>query len=137
MSTNADTNPARSTPRGENVEGNWTIDQWLLEDQFISYGDVSNNDGRVMSLVKRVVLDVLKPHQPNVLEFAQTIAGQSKGCRVKVTVLEVDDKTETLRVVIEADDLDFDAVQEVIADMGASLHSIDEVEVHATSEPRS
>ena len=90
-----------------------------------------------MSLVKRVVLDTLKPHQPNVLEFAQTIAGQSKGCRVKMTVLEVDDKTETLRVVIEADDLHFDAVQEVIADMGASLHSIDEVEVHATLEPRS
>lgn len=90
-----------------------------------------------MSIVKRVVLDVLKPHQPNVLEFAQTIAGQGMGCRVQVTVLEVDEKTETLRVVIEADSLRFDAVQEVIADVGASLHSIDEVEVHGGTEPRS
>jgi hypothetical protein len=101
------------------------------------YREVSNNDGRVMSVVKRVVLDVLKPHQPNVLEFAQTIAGQSKDCRVQVTVLEVDDKTETLRVVIESENLHFDAVEGVLADMGASLHSIDEVEVHGASEPRS
>jgi hypothetical protein len=90
-----------------------------------------------MSIVKRVVLDVLKPHQPNVLEFAQIIAGQGIGCRVQVTVLEVDEKTESLRVVIEADSVQFDAVQEVIAHVGASLHSIDEVEVHGGNEPRS
>ena len=88
-----------------------------------------------MSVVKRVVLDVLKPHQPNILEFAQTIARQNEGSKVQVTVLEVDEKTETLRVVIEADRMHFAAVQEVIADMGASLHSIDEVEVHADPSP--
>lgn len=88
-----------------------------------------------MIAVKRVVLDVLKPHRPNILEFAQTIAGQGEGCRVKVTVLEVDEKTETLRVVIEAERVHFGAVQEVIADMGASLHSLDEVEVHGDSVP--
>ena len=76
-----------------------------------------------MIAVKRIVLDVLKPHRPNILEFAQTIAGQGEGCRVKVTVLEVDEKTETLRVVIEAERVRFGAVQEVIADMGASLQS--------------
>ena len=39
-----------------------------------------------MPLIKRVVLDVLKPHQPNVLEFASAIADKHSGCRVKVTV---------------------------------------------------
>jgi len=88
-----------------------------------------------MSVVKRVVLDVLKPHQPNILEFAQTIARRGDGCKVQVTVLEVDEKTETLRVVIQADRVQFSAVQEAIANMGASLHSIDEVEVHGDSLP--
>ncbi|MEN8763583.1 MAG: DUF211 domain-containing protein, partial [Thiogranum sp.] len=37
-----------------------------------------------MSLIKRVVLDVLKPHQPNALEFAGVIADRHSGCRVKV-----------------------------------------------------
>jgi hypothetical protein len=29
-----------------------------------------------MSSIKRIVLDVLKPHQPNALDFASTIADQ-------------------------------------------------------------
>ena len=32
----------------------------------------------LMPLIKRVVLDVLKPHQPNVLEFASAIVDKNK-----------------------------------------------------------
>ncbi|MDH3220290.1 MAG: DUF211 domain-containing protein [Gammaproteobacteria bacterium] len=82
-----------------------------------------------MVLVKRLVLDVLKPHQPNVLEFSQTIAKAGGNYRVCITVLEVDENTETLQVVVEGNAIDFDAVQTGISDLGGSLHSIDEVEV--------
>jgi hypothetical protein len=87
-----------------------------------------------MVLVKRLVLDVLKPHQPNALEFSQALAKSGGDYRVCVTVLEVDEKTETLQVVVEGDAIDFDAVQSGISDLGGSLHSIDEVEVQ--SEPQ-
>lgn len=82
-----------------------------------------------MVLVKRLVLDVLKPHQPDVLEFSQAIAKVGGDYRVCTTVQEVDEKTETLQVVVEGDAIDFDAVQSSINDLGGSLHSIDEVEV--------
>jgi len=82
-----------------------------------------------MVLVKRLVLDVLKPHQPNVLEFSQALAKAGGDYRVCITVLEVDEQTETLKVVVEGDAIDFDAVQSGISDLGGSLHSIDEVEV--------
>lgn len=82
-----------------------------------------------MALVKRLVLDVLKPHQPNVLEFSQAIAKAGGDYRVCATVLEVDEHTETLQVVVEGDAINFDAVQSSISDLGGSLHSIDEVEV--------
>jgi hypothetical protein len=85
-----------------------------------------------MVLVKRLVLDVLKPHQPNALEFSQAIAKVGGDYRVCTTVLEVDEKTETLQVVVEGDAIDFDAVQSSISDLGASLHSMDEVEVQGT-----
>ncbi|MDH3387183.1 MAG: DUF211 domain-containing protein [Gammaproteobacteria bacterium] len=88
-----------------------------------------------MIFVKRLVLDVLKPHQPNALDFAQAIATAGGNYRVRVAVLEVDEKTETLEVVVEGDTIDFEAVQSGISDLGGSLHSIDEVEVQ--SEPRS
>jgi len=87
-----------------------------------------------MVLVKRLVLDVLKPHQPNALEFSQALAKAGGDYRVCITVLEVDENTETLQVVVEGDAIDFDAVQSGISDLGGSLHSIDEVEVQ--SEPQ-
>ena len=82
-----------------------------------------------MVLVKRLVLDVLKPHQPNVLEFSQAIAEAGGDYHVCTTVLEVDENTETLQVTIEGDAIDFNAVHASISNLGGSLHSIDEVEV--------
>ena len=79
--------------------------------------------------VKRLILDVLKPHQPNTIEFARAIATSGNGYRVDIKVLEVDEQTETLQVEIEGEDLDFDAISNTINENGASLHSIDEVSV--------
>ncbi len=80
-----------------------------------------------MVVVQRLVLDILKPHQPNALEFSRLLAEQGRH-RVKLTVLEMDDKTETLRVELVGEDIDFERIQAAIRDFGASLHSIDEVE---------
>ncbi|MFT6896091.1 MAG: hypothetical protein ACJA13_000488 [Paraglaciecola sp.] len=81
-----------------------------------------------MVCIKRVVLDVLKPHQPNALEFSQAIAKVGADYQVRLTVLEVDEKTESVQVEIRSQAIDFTAVQAAIRDMGASIHSIDEVE---------
>ncbi len=80
-----------------------------------------------MTLVKRLVLDVLKPHQPNALEFAGAIAALGDDYRVELKVIEVDEHTETLQVRVEAAEIDFDGVKQVTDANGASLHSIDEV----------
>ncbi|MEN8106892.1 MAG: DUF211 domain-containing protein [Pseudomonadota bacterium] len=82
-----------------------------------------------MASVQRLVLDVLKPHQPNALEFARAIAALGEGYQVNIRVLEVDENTETLQVAIEGDRLDFELISGVISENGASLHSIDEVSV--------
>lgn len=82
-----------------------------------------------MISVQRLVLDVLKPHQPNALVFARAIASLGEDYRVNIRVLEVDEQTETLQVTIEGDRLDFDHISSAISESGASLHSIDEVSV--------
>ena len=51
---------------------------------------------------------------------------------VKVKVIEMDEKTETLVVVLDSKDLRFDKIEKVISSTGASLHSIDEVTVTGT-----
>ena len=93
-----------------------------------------------MVYVKKIVLDILKPHQPSGLELSHAVAEICKECRVKLTVVEVDEKTETVLMVIEGKDLDLEAITAAITNMGGSLHSIDEVEVvniqteHASNE---
>jgi hypothetical protein len=82
-----------------------------------------------MVSVKKLVLDVLKPHQPNALEFSQAIAKAGVDYRVHLLVLEMDENTETIQIEIEGNTIDFEAIQSAITAMGGSLHSIDEVEV--------
>jgi hypothetical protein len=82
-----------------------------------------------MVIVKRLVLDVLKPHQPNALEFCQAIASVGDDYRVHLTVMEVDEQTETLQIEVAGNVVDLELIQSAINDNGGSLHSIDEVEV--------
>ena len=88
-----------------------------------------------MVAVTKVILDVLKPHQPNALEFSRAIAGVGPGYVVSLTVIEVDEKTESLEIELSADAIDFDAVEKIIQDLGGSVHSIDHVEVRSPQEP--
>ncbi len=87
-----------------------------------------------MVSIKRIVLDVLKPHQPNALEFARVIAGAGADYRVRLTVIEMDENTETLQIEVSGNNIDLESVQSAISEMGGSLHSIDEVEVHNETE---
>ncbi len=82
-----------------------------------------------MELVKRLVLDVLKPHSPNPLDFARQLAGLSAGYEVRLVVDEMDEKTESIILEICADNIDYDQLVEKVEEMGGSIHSIDEVEV--------
>ncbi len=87
-----------------------------------------------MVSIKRIVLDVLKPHQPNALEFARVIAAAGADYRVRLTVIEMDENTETLQIEVSGTNIDLESVQSAISEMGGSLHSIDEVEVHNETE---
>jgi len=89
-----------------------------------------------MARIKRVVLDVLKPRHPSILEFANTLAELGSDYRVTVSVDEVDDKTESVMLTVEGEEVDFEAIQASIKALGGSLHSLDEVEVTgAPGEP--
>lgn len=82
-----------------------------------------------MVKIQRIVLDVLKPHSPNGLEFSTQLAEKCPGCRFNFKVLEVDEKTETVIIVVESESIPYDDVSDAISTMGGSIHSIDEVDV--------
>lgn len=87
-----------------------------------------------MVKVKRLVLDILKPHQPNGLEFASTLANKTPDCHIKLSVAEVDERTETVELIITGEHIQFDCISDAINDMGGTVHSIDEVEVIDTPD---
>ncbi len=88
-----------------------------------------------MAVITRVLLDVLKPHDPNVLDLARAL-GDLGEYRVRLRVLEMDKMTESLEIEVSGASVDFDAIQAIIQDYGAALHSIDEVDVNgAPADP--
>jgi hypothetical protein len=94
---------------------------------------VAKKEEQNMVSIKRVVLDVLKPHEPNVLALSAAIAELGEGYWVRLTVVELDKNTETLQLEVAGKDLDFPLIESTLKEMGASLHSIDEVEAQNVS----
>ncbi len=84
---------------------------------------------RILKLgtIKRLVLDVLKLHEPGLVAF--TAALESIECidAVNVTLDEVDQQTETVKIVVAGTDLNFEKIQQKLEDLHASIHSIDQV----------
>ncbi len=78
-------------------------------------------------MIRRLVLDVLKPHVPTILELARTLARLDGIVGVNLSLSEVDQQTETVKITLQGDDIDYVAVESVIQDFGGVVHSIDEV----------
>ncbi len=80
-----------------------------------------------MGYVKLMVLDVLKPHEPSILELAKKI-GTVRGVEaVDVTIMSVDRKVETAKITLEGHDFNYDSILKIINDYGATVKSIDRV----------
>ena len=84
-----------------------------------------------MAQIKKLVLDVLKPHKPTILELASALTEPSSGYTVNIKVVEIDDKTETLEITVLGANVSLETISEKISELGGSVHSIDEVEVSA------
>jgi hypothetical protein len=88
-----------------------------------------------MKSVTRLVLDVLKPHTPTGVELAEALADVGGDCRVHLRVMEMDERTETVAITVEGNQLDLPALEACLKRLGASLHSVDEVEVSHQPRP--
>jgi uncharacterized protein len=77
--------------------------------------------------IKRIILDVLKPHNPSILELAEHISELDGISGVNISLEEMDEKTHTVKITIEGPNIDYDKVQRTIMNSGAEVHSIDGV----------
>jgi hypothetical protein len=80
-----------------------------------------------MAPIRRVVLDLLTPHDPGLAAYAET-AAETEGVEgVNATLLETDSEVRNLLLTVRGPAIDLPALTERLEDRGGSVHSIDEV----------
>jgi hypothetical protein len=77
--------------------------------------------------IRRLVLDTLKPMEPNIIDMANSLSTLNGIQAVNISIAEIDLKVENAKITIEGEDLNYEEIKDIIMDMGGSIHSIDEV----------
>lgn len=80
-----------------------------------------------MSDLRRIVLDVLKPHDPSLIEFAQHVTETERVVAATASLIELDKEVQNIKITVEGEDLDYGSIEETVNDLGGTVHSIDQV----------
>jgi len=82
---------------------------------------------KVNPKIKHLLLDVLKPHLPDIIELSKALAHVQGVKKVTIEIVEIDQDTESIRVEVDGDAIDIVSLKKKINEMGASVHSVDSV----------
>ncbi|MFW5755099.1 MAG: DUF211 domain-containing protein [Tangfeifania sp.] len=80
-----------------------------------------------MGKIRQIVLDVLKPHSPSIIDLTCILSDIEGIDGVNSSVIEMDKEVETVKLTIVGDDINHLKVESVIETMGGSIHSVDKV----------
>ncbi len=80
-----------------------------------------------MADLRKLVLDVLKPHTPDIVTFAKELAAAPGIDGINISVYEMDKEVETVKITVIGKFSNMDKIKEIISDVGGTIHSIDEV----------
>lgn len=79
-----------------------------------------------MGTIRRIVLDVLKPHEPTIVELASLLSQLPGIEAVNISIYEIDRRVENAKITIEGASINYQQVETAILENGATIHSIDE-----------
>lgn len=80
-----------------------------------------------MVSVRRVVIDVLKPHDPPLVAFTERIGAIETVESVTTSLIELDREVQNVKATVEGEDVDVEALEEGVEELGATVHSVDQV----------
>ena len=81
----------------------------------------------VQKMIRRLVLDVLKPHKPNVVEVSEALSHLDGVEGVNIIINEIDQQVENAKVIVAGISINFEDIKRKLEEFGATIHSIDEV----------
>lgn len=70
-------------------------------------------------------MDVLKSHNPSIISLSQRLSVLKGISGVNCSLDEVDQDTESIKITIEGENINFTNVKKVIKSCGGAIHSID------------
>jgi len=88
---------------------------------------LAKGEGRGAVRIKQLLLDVLKPHRPSIIELSKAIASVDGVEKVVIETVEIDQDTESVKIEVRGNDINIDELMKRIREMGASIHSVDSV----------
>ena len=80
-----------------------------------------------MERIRRLVLDVMKPHKPTIIALTQRVSALKGIVGVNSVLIEMDQETENIKMTLMGDKIPFEKVKRVLEENGATIHSIDMV----------
>jgi hypothetical protein len=80
-----------------------------------------------MAPVRRLVVDVLKPHTPPLLEFTKRLGEIESIDGVSASLIELDNEVQNVKLTFEGEDVDFGSVETHVERLGGTVHSVDQV----------
>jgi len=88
---------------------------------------MANNKSVGQAPAKVIVIDVLKPHKPNILDLGKALCAHKTIKNANISVYAIDEKTESIKITLEGKDINYEVVKKVIDSNGAVIHSLDKV----------
>ena len=80
-----------------------------------------------MAPVRRLVVDVLKPHDPSLVAFTEHVTEADSVAGATCSLIELDKEVQNVKLTFAGEDLQTAAVEAAIEDIGGTVHSIDQV----------
>jgi len=80
-----------------------------------------------MASIRRLVVDVLKPHEPPLVEFTDAITETEGVDAATASLLELDQEVQNVKISVEGETLSLEAVESTVEHLGGTVHSVDEV----------
>ena len=62
-------------------------------------------------MIRRLVLDVLKPHNPSVVDLSEALSKLSGVNGVNVIIYEIDQQVENAKVIVAGNSIDFQSIR--------------------------
>ena len=80
-----------------------------------------------MGNLRRLVIDVLKPLEPSIVQLVQMLADFEGVDGVNISIYEIDRRVENAKCTVEGHNVPYQEIIDLIEENGAAIHSIDEV----------